>query len=172
MSREIRLMVLDHPHVGTVVEEHCLLQLDRHGEAATLLRLQAQTVGKSFESYFTKDTKRALPIDAAAQVQAIRPDLILGPLMRMEQVLKAADAGHVIWPLRAPHVLISFFTLDANLGTACAVTPVPLLLRAAGQKVLALMQALADGVDPASHDMDPIAALDALSERTGSRARP
>nr|WP_319250833.1 hypothetical protein [uncultured Celeribacter sp.] len=48
----------------------------------------------------------------------------------------------------------------------------PLLLRAAGQKVLALMQALADGVDPASHDMDPIAALDALSERTGSRSRP
>ncbi len=157
------LMVIDHPHVGAVAGEGCLLPLDRHGSAEDLARLQAETVGKSFASYSLTGHQWALPIDAATQVQAIRPERT-APLTRWDQVLAAATEGRVIWPLRPPHVLMSFFTLCANLGDPCAVTPGPLVARATGERVLAAMQALADLVDPACHGMDPIAALDALAD--------
>jgi len=97
-------------------------------------------------------------------VQAIRPDLCPAPLTRFADVLAMARDGRVVWPLRPPHGLMSFFTLAANIGAPCAVTPGPLLPRASGLRVMAALQALADLVDPACHAMDPIAALDALAE--------
>lgn len=161
------LMVIDHPHVGAVVREGCLLPLDAHAGADDLARLAAETVGKSFGSYTLAGHQWALPIDAATQVQAIRPDLLAAPLRRFAGVLAEAQAGRVVWPLRPPHGLMSFFTLAANTGAPCAVTSGPLLPRADGLRVLAAMQALADAVDPACFAMDPIAALDVLAE--GSR---
>lgn len=157
-------IVVDHPHVGAVVAHECLLPLERHGDAATLARLQAETVGKSFQSYFFKGHQWAVPIDAATQVQAIRPDLRAAPLHNMRDVLALARAGQVVWPLRPPHVLMSFFSLAANIGAPCAVTPGPLLARASGLKVLVFMRELYSALDPACHDMDPIAALDSLAQ--------
>lgn len=160
------LMVIDHPHIGAVAEQGCLLPLEAHAEQWDLPRLAGETVGKSFASYTLGGRQWALPIDAATQVQAIRPDLLAAPLRRWADVVAL---GHqVIWPLRPPHVLMSFFTLAANIGTPCAVTPGPLLPEPAGLQVLAAMQALADRVDPACYDMDPIAAYDALA--SGTRA--
>lgn len=154
------LMVIDHPHVGAIVAEDCLLPFD----ALVVARLASETVGKSHASYYYAGRQWALAIDTAAQVQAIRPDRRPAPATRFAEVLEAARAGRVLWPLRPPHVLMSFFTLAANLGTPCAVLPGPLLPRAVGAQVLAAMQALADAVDPACHGMDPIAALDALAD--------
>jgi multiple sugar transport system substrate-binding protein len=157
-------IVVDHPHMGAVVSENCLLPLDKYAPATTLARLQAETVGKSYQSYFNQGHQWATPIDAAAQVQAIRPDLRPAPLRNMSDVLVAAQSGHVVWPMRPPHVLMSFFTQAANIGSPCAVTPGPLLDRSAGQKVLAFLQHVYGLLDPACRDMDPIAALDALAE--------
>lgn len=165
-------MVIDHPHVGAVVQEGCLLPLDRHAGPGDLDRLQGETVGKSFASYTLGGHQWALPIDAATQVQAIRPDLQAAPARDWAGVMQAARDGAVFWPLRPPHVLMSFFTLAANLGEPCAVTPGPVVPRATGQKVLAAMQALADLVDPACQAMDPIAALNALAESPKHRLIP
>ena len=51
------------------------MPIDEHGDPQSLLRLEAETVGKSFASYRLAGRQWALPIDAATQVQAIRPDL-------------------------------------------------------------------------------------------------
>lgn len=161
------LMVIDHPHVGAVAGDGSLLALETHADPMALAELASQTVGKSFASYYLNGKQWALPIDAATQVQAVRPDLGQGPLSRWSQVLELARAGRVIWPLRPPHGLMSYFTLAANIGAPCAVVPGPLLPRAAGLRVLEALQALADLVDPACYDMDPIAALNALA--TGDR---
>jgi multiple sugar transport system substrate-binding protein len=157
-------MVIDHPHVGAVVADGCLLPIDRHGDAESLLRLEAETVGKSFASYRLAGRQWALPIDTATQVQAIRPDLLSAPLRHWDEVMAAARDGAVLVPLRPPHVLMGFFTLAANLGDPCAVTKGPLVSRPTGIAVLKALQALADLVDPACLGMDPIAALNALSE--------
>lgn len=166
------LMVIDHPHVGAVVADGCLLPIDHHAEPASLLRLEAETVGKSFASYHLAGHQWALPIDAATQVQAIRPDLQPTPAWRWDEVMAAARDGAVLWPLRPPHVLMSFFTLAANLGDPCAVTKEPLVDRRTGLAVLSALQALADLVDPACRAMDPIAALNALSESPRHRIIP
>ncbi|WP_431298661.1 extracellular solute-binding protein [Tabrizicola sp. BL-A-41-H6] len=166
------LMVIDHPHVGAVVREGCLLPLDLHAGPYDLVRLQGETVGKSYASYTLEGRQWALPIDTATQVQAVRPDLQPVPLRGWDEVMHAARDGAVIWPLRPPHVLMSFFTLAANLGEPCAVTPGPLVPRHTGRQVLAAMQALADMVDPACRQMDPIAALDALADSKTHRAVP
>lgn len=164
LAARFDLMVIDHPHVGAVVTENCLLPIDRHAEPEALLRLEGETVGKSFASYRLAGHQWALPIDAATQVQAIRPDRQPRPLKRWDEVMDAARKGTVLWPLRPPHVLMSFFTLAANLGDPCAVTKGPLVSRKTGTAVLAALQALADLVDPACQTMDPIAALDALAD--------
>lgn len=166
------LMVIDHPHVGAVVADGCLLPLDLHADADSLLQLEADTVGKSFASYRLAGRQWALPIDAATQVQAIRPDLQPTPALRWDQVMSAARDGAVLWPLRPPHVLMGFFTLAANLGDPCAVTKGPLVDRRTGLAVLSALQALAELVDPACQKMDPIAALNALAESSRSRIIP
>ncbi|MFN3824298.1 MAG: extracellular solute-binding protein [Pseudorhodobacter sp.] len=158
------LMVIDHPHVGAVVAEGCLLPLDRAEDEAALLQLEAETLGQSFASYRLAGRQWALPIDAACQVQAIRPDRLAAPLQTWAAVVDAARDGRAILPLRPPHALMSFFTLAANLGEPCRVTPGPLLPRDAGLRVLAALQALADHLDPACFEMDPIAVLDALTD--------
>ncbi len=158
------LMVIDHPHVGAVVADGCLLPIDRQADPESLLRLEAETVGKSFASYQLGGHQWALPIDAATQVQAVRSDLRRTPALRWDQVMAVAREGAVLWPLRPPHVLMCFFTLAANLGDPCAVTMGPLVARQTGLAVLSALQALAELVDPACRTMDPIAALNALSE--------
>jgi multiple sugar transport system substrate-binding protein len=166
------LMVIDHPHVGAVVADGCLLPIDLHADADSLLRLEGETVGKSFASYHLGGHQWALPIDAATQVQAIRPDLQPTPALRWNQVMDAARDGAVLWPLRPPHVLMGFFTLAANLGDPCAVTRGPLVDRKTGLAVLSALQALADLVDPACRTMDPIAALNALADSPRHRLIP
>ncbi len=164
LAAQYDLMVIDHPHVGAVVEQSCLLPFDDHAPRMALARIEAETVGKSYQSYFYAGHQWALPIDAAAQVQALRPDRVSAPLARFAEVVELAREGRVVWPLRPPHVLMSFFTLAANTGAPCSVVPGPLLDPVAGRGVIEAMQALFDAVDPACHGMDPIAALDALAE--------
>ena len=158
------LMVIDHPHVGAVAGQGCLLPFEAHASGFDLDRLRGESVGKSFESYFLRGHQWALPIDAATQVQAIRPDLLAAPVTRFAQVVELARQGLVVWPLRPPHSLMNFYTLAANIGAPCAVAPCALVPRAAGLRVLEALQTLADAVDPVCYTMDPIAAYEALVE--------
>lgn len=156
-------IVVDHPHVGAVVAEDCLLPLDSFGDADALLKLEAETVGKSFHSYLYAGHQWALPIDAATQVQAIRPDKIDGPVKHMREVATLARDGVVIWPMRPPHVLMTFFTLMGNLGTPCAVTKGPLCDVKSGLYVLDFVQSIYQHLDPICAEIDPIVALDILA---------
>ena len=85
-------------------------------------RWPAASVGPSFRSYTYAGRQWALPIDAAAQVQAWRPDLMARPAKTWDEVMALAGEGKVQLPLRNPHSLMVFYTLAANLGTPCATT--------------------------------------------------
>ena len=50
---------------------------------------ESETVGKSYASYHIGGHQWALPIDAATQVQAIRPDLHPRPVLRWREVMEA-----------------------------------------------------------------------------------
>ena len=70
------LIVIDHPHVGQVTREGCLIPLDAVLDADDPA---PAAVGASLSSYRWEGLLWALPIDAAAQVQAWRPDRLSAP---------------------------------------------------------------------------------------------
>jgi multiple sugar transport system substrate-binding protein len=122
-------------------------------------------VGPSFRSYTFAGRQWALPIDAAAQVQAWRPDLIARAAKTWDEVMTLAAEGRVLLPLRNPHSLMVFYTLAANLGTPCAICgPGDLIEAVAGRRVYDMMAALFRAIDPAALAMDPIAVEEAMSE--------
>ncbi len=161
LARSYDLIVIDHPHVGQITAEGCLLPLDTPERAADLAALAAASVGRSFASYAWAGRQWALPIDAAAQVQAWRPDRLDAPPASWAEALALAREGRVLLPLRPPHSLMVFYTLAANLGRACGVDPGELVERETGIAVFEAIREMAGLVGPECLAMDPIA----VSER-------
>lgn len=164
LAREYDLIVIDHPHVGEITAQACLTPLDIAGREAERAELASGSIGGSYASYAWEGRQWAFPIDAAAQVQAWRPDLISTPPLAWDNVLDLAKQGRVMIPLRPPHSLMSFYTLAANLGTPCVTQgPGDLVAMADGEKVYALLAELAGLCAADCFDMDPIAVFEAMS---------
>jgi multiple sugar transport system substrate-binding protein len=127
LARRYDLIVLDHPFAGEIASSGCLLPLD------DLLAGQDDAfVGPSLASYRYAGQIWALPIDAACQVAAYRPDLLaaLGePVPQtweaaLELGARAARSGlKLAVAFAGVHGLMTFFTLCANLGRPCATEP-------------------------------------------------
>lgn len=159
------LIVIDHPHVGQVAHESCLMPLDDAGHAGEAEALANASVGPSYASYRWNGRQWALPIDAATQVQAWRPDLLAAPATTWEAVKALAKAGHVLCPLRPPHSLMAFYTLCGNLGHACTTGgPGDHVERATGIRAFALLRDLVADIDPDCLDMDPIGVFERMTE--------
>ncbi len=154
------LIVIDHPHVGQVTREGCLAPL---GDAADCERLAGGAVGASVQSYFWGQWLWALPIDAAAQVQAWRPDRVPGPLPDWVSVLALAAEGKVLCPLRPPHNLMALFTLSGLAGYPGRGHAGDLLEPGAGQEAYVRLSELFSRLDPVCLAMDPIAVLERMA---------
>ena len=76
LAKTYDLIMLDHPHIGSAVENGILLALDQWIEPDYLRDQQVNSVGKSYESYHLNHHQWALAVDAAAQVSAYRPDIM------------------------------------------------------------------------------------------------
>ena len=127
LARSYDMIILDHPFCGDIAASKCLLPLDDilAGDARSAF------VGPSLETYVYEGKTWALPVDAACQVAASRPDL-------MERLDATApknwaallDLGReasrhgmkLAIGLRGVHSLMTFFTLCANLGKPCATS--------------------------------------------------
>jgi multiple sugar transport system substrate-binding protein len=164
LARQFDLIVIDHPHVGQITHEKCLLPLDVAGRESERSAMAAASIGQSYPSYTWQGRQWALPIDAATQVQAWRPDLQTTPPVNWTEVIELARAGKVLIPLRPPHSLMSFYTLCGNLGQPCAVEdPGELIDIETGIQVFEMLREIAALVDPACFEMDPIAVLERMA---------
>lgn len=169
LARAYDLIVIDHPHVGQITAEGCLSPLDVKGREAERAAIAAGSVGRSYDSYAWEGRQWAFPIDAAAQVQAFRPDALSSPPAAWAQVVALAREGRVLLPLRPPHSLMCFYTLAANLGHACAVAPFDgLIAREDGVATFETLREIAGLVPTECFGMDPIAA----SERMAGEGSP
>jgi multiple sugar transport system substrate-binding protein len=90
LARAYDLIVIDHPHVGQITHEKCLLPLDLTDRIEEQDALAAGSVGASYPSYNADGRQWGFPIDAAAQVQAYRPDLLEKPAATFEEVIALA----------------------------------------------------------------------------------
>jgi multiple sugar transport system substrate-binding protein len=93
--RDYDLVLLDHPFVGDVARDELLVPFDGYLGEAERKAFAAQSVGKSWQSYQANGRQWALPIDAAAQVAAYRPDLLSGFAAEVPRTHEQAVAlGH------------------------------------------------------------------------------
>lgn len=164
LARAYDLIVIDHPHVGQITREGCLVPLDVPDRAADLAAIHAGTVGPSFESYRWQGRIWGFPIDAATQVQAWMPDRLAAPVRDWDDMMALAREGRVMLPLRPPHSLMVLYTLAAHLGHPCTVEGPELIAPEVGAQVWEIMRELADLVDPACAAMDPIAVFEAMAD--------
>ena len=74
--RRYDLLIFDHPFVGDVAAEGLMVPFDAYLSDAERRRFEDDSVGASWRSYQALGRQWALPIDAAAQVAAYRPDLL------------------------------------------------------------------------------------------------
>ncbi|EXL07352.1 extracellular solute-binding protein [Brucella anthropi] len=163
LARNFDMIVIDHPHVGQITKEGCLLPLDVPGRETELKELADGSVGQSFPSYNWQGRQWAFPLDAATQVQAWRPDLMDKPVTSWGEVLRLARAGKVLLPLRSPHSLMCFYTLVANAGTPCAVEG-ELISVEDGVKAFEQLREIASLVKPKCFGMDPIAVFEEMAK--------
>ena len=161
LAREYDLIVIDHPHVGQVTNESCLLPLP----SERLAGIAAGTVGASFPSYTWQGQQWALPIDAATQVQAWRPDRLRAPAADWREVMDLARAGHVALPLRAPHVLMCLYTLTAQLGAPGQVGGPDLFHAEAASAAIALLRELVPHLSASCFEQDPIAVFEDMARK-------
>lgn len=169
LARRYDLIVIDHPHVGGVAATGCLVPLDEAIDAATLAGIAAGSVGGSYESYHWGGHQWALPIDAAAQVQAWMPSRIPAPVGDWRALRALIAGGRASLPLKPPHSLMSLFTLCGLGGLTLDPAADDLFPPEAGP-AYDLLAAIAARVDPAAFAMDPIDVLEAMAEAGGTLA--
>lgn len=162
LARTYDLIVIDHPHVGQVTPEGCLTPLDVPGRDADLRRLTAGSVGGSWASYTYAGRQWALPIDAAAQVQVYRADLV-DVAQTWDDVVALARAGQIVLPMLPPHSLMCFFTIAAALGTPCHTGEGELIGADAGTVAVEMLAEVTAHIEPSNFAMDPIAASEAMA---------
>jgi multiple sugar transport system substrate-binding protein len=165
LARRCDLIVIDHPHVGQILRENSLLPLNRPERVREMIKLAGQSVGESFTSYRMLGDQWALPIDAAAQVQAWRPDRIDRRARTWDETMALARKRRVLLPMRPPHSLMVLYTLTANLGQPCGSTgETELNDPVFGAEVLNRIASLMTHVDPVCYDMDPIAVFERMAQ--------
>jgi multiple sugar transport system substrate-binding protein len=160
------LVVLDHPHIGDAVGKGCLLPLEELFGAREIEALEAATIGPCFASYRFDGRHWALPLDAAAQVMAARPDLLGDRLpTTWDEVEKlSAATGKVALSLAGPHALLSYFSIAAALGEPPARSDPDVLVSAeTGRQAVGIMAALAARSPRSAAALNPIGILEHMA---------
>jgi len=127
LAKKYDFLILDNPFCGAIEAERSLIPLND-----IVGNIENNLVGPSVASFRFGDSIWALPVDAATQVQVVRPDLLdrtgfdvpkdwqemiaLGSEVRKRGLYFAIGLSGV-------HSLMTFFTLMANLGHPCASSP-------------------------------------------------
>jgi multiple sugar transport system substrate-binding protein len=121
LARQYDLIVLDHPHIGDAVAGDCLQPLESLFDLPTLDAWKAQSIGNTFESYRYGGKHWALPLDAASQVAAFRPDRVdeAAPAT-WSATLELARRHPVVLSLAGPHAVLTLFSISTAHGDAPA----------------------------------------------------
>lgn len=166
------LVVLDHPHIGEAVEAGCLVPLEDVFGAEEIAALERETIGPCLSSYRYAGKHWALPLDAATQVMAYRPDLV-DPASSWEEVEALAGQGGVALSLAGPHAALSFLSICAGFGEPPATRDARLLVsEETGARVFELMARLYARAEKPVLSLNPIGLLGHMAGNDDVRLIP
>ncbi len=158
--------MLDHPHIGEAFRHACLRPIEDLFGPEDIAGWQAAIMGRCLSSYRYGGRHWALPLDAAAQVMALRPDLTGGEIpVTWSEVVALARTRPVALSVAGPHAFLSFLSMAAAFGAATsdAADPAELILRGAGLKALDLLATLYGLAPPMTLGLNPIGLLDLMA---------
>ncbi|MGV3510089.1 MAG: extracellular solute-binding protein [Sphingobacteriaceae bacterium] len=163
------LLIIDHPHMGVVDSSACLLNLNDHLSSVEIDLYKKESVGPSFSSYYYNNKQWALPVDAACQAAAYRPDLVdevLLPsswdnLVSFSAVLrlKKQFIGTALCPTDCNSI---FLTLSAQTGNPVTGYNKELIPLERGIQILEMMMTLKQLSHPESLNWNPINLYDQM----------
>ena len=124
LSKKYDLIVFDHPWTGEIAAKEYFYPLDHFLSKEFLAEQEANSVGKSYESYIWKGHIYGLQIDTAAHVSAVRPDLLAKnsakkpstwiKTLDLAKRLMAEKKPLLALPLDPVNIWCLFMTLAAN----------------------------------------------------------
>lgn len=171
LSRNFDLLIVDHPHVGMMAQTKCIAPITDLIPESELEVLQISSGEPGYSSYTYQQKQWALPIDAAFQTAAYRPDL-LSPLpvpkdwdqvFQLVEVLKKQrrKIGMALCPTDC---LCSFLSLTAQLGSPISEENRTLVNPKIGVMALDYLRKLRDVGHEQSLDWNPIQLYDFMSQ--------
>lgn len=164
LAQRYDLIVLDHPHLGDAWAADCLQPMEDVVGPGVLEDVGARAVGPSLESYRFEGATWALPLDAATQVSAARPDLVDSRPVDWQDVVALADIAPVALSLSGPHAYLTFASMCRSFGAPLATDHAARIVDSdIGAHVLELLATLAARVPAGSLIQNPIALLERMT---------
>jgi len=166
LAKRFDLLVIDHPWTGFGAATNTIVPLSDHFSKEYIKDQEVNTVGKSYESYVFNNKLWALPIDAATPVAAARLDILESKGLKVpetyEDLLALAKKGLVAFSGIPVDSLMSFYSFCCSLGEAPFLSQEKVISNETGIKALQMHRELAQLMDPANFNRNPIQVYEAM----------
>lgn len=162
LAQDYDLLVLDHPGLGQATSAGALLPLEQLFSSEELQLWRSRTVGQSYDSYLYEGHQLALPIDAAAQVAAFRPDLVDDVPDTWSGVLDLPQEITLCVPTAGPHTLLTLLGVAAAVDPGFAPTERELVPGEVAATAVELLRRLVERTPADLLDLGPIEVLDRM----------
>ncbi|WP_418262423.1 ABC transporter substrate-binding protein [Flavobacterium faecale] len=160
LSKKFDLMVIDHPWTGFGAKTKNILPLSDYLSPEYIQDQKVNTVGCSYESYVFDNKLWALPIDAATPVASARLDLLEKKGLQVpktyDDLLALAKKGLVAFAGIPVDSLMTFYSYCCSMGEAPFLSKEKVISEEIGTKALQMHRELAQLIDPANFDRNPI----------------
>lgn len=166
LAKRFDLLVIDHPWTGFGAYTKTILPLSDHLSAEYIKDQEINTVGKSYGSYVFHNKLWALPIDAATPVAAARLDILEQKELKVPQtyddLLALAKKGLVAFAGIPVDSLMTFYSFCCSLGEDPFQSQEKVISVETGKKALQMHRELAQLMDPANFNRNPIQVYEAM----------
>lgn len=160
LAERYDLLVIDHPWAGFAARTRTILPFDEYLSAEYLEDQKVNTVGESYISYNYGEQQWALAIDAATPVASSRPDVLgkhgIDLPSDYNELIDLAQRGLVACPLIPIDSLMTFYTFCCSLGEDPCQQEDKVVSEEIGVQALQMYRQLAQLVDPACFNYNPI----------------
>lgn len=163
LCAEYDLVVLDHPHLGEAMAHDCLIPLEEVFSTSALAEIAQAAIGPAYSSYAMAGQQWALPLDAATQVMALRPDLTDARPASWAEVDALSQQGRVALSLAGPHAALSFLSICAALDPALDLRDFGWPDDSVAAQAIEIMTPLAARTPEHTKSLNPIGLLDLMS---------